>query len=50
MSVIDGFKRIQDTGGISALNTSLDELKLKGSGIKETLTSLVMHTDQLKEA
>lgn len=50
VSVIDGFKRIQDTGGISALNESLDELKLKGSGIKETLTSLVMHTDQLKEA
>ena len=50
LTVLDKLKEIRDTGGKSAFAETLDELKLKGAGVQDTLMMLAEKTDQLREA
>jgi len=50
LTVLDKLKEIRDTGGKSAFAETLDDLKLKGAGVQDTLMMLAEKTDQLREA
>lgn len=50
LTVLDKLKEIRDTGGKSAFAETLDELKLKGAGVQDTLMMLAEKTNQLREA
>ena len=50
VTVLDKLKEIRDTGGKSAFAETLADLKLKGSGLQETLMTLAGNTDQLRQA
>lgn len=50
LTVLDKLKEIRDTGGKSAFAETLDELKLKGAGVQDTLMMLAEKTDMLREA
>lgn len=49
LSVLDALNSISQQGG-SALAQTLSDLKLKGSGVQDTLMTLAKKTDQLREA
>ena len=50
LAVLDKLKEIRDTGGKSAFAETLNELKLKGAGVQDTLMMLAEKTNQLREA
>lgn len=50
LTVLDKLKEIRDTGGKSAFAETLDDLKLKGAGVQDTLMMLAEKTNQLREA
>lgn len=50
LKLLDTFKEIEATSGKSALAEELDNLKLKGAGVQDTLLALANNTDKLREA